>query len=455
LAGNTYPATVDGVDLADVQDNILRGYTKMKYVRHLVLRVADPAAARAFLGARVDEASPVQVNSAATWKKDKTPGDCLNVGITFPGLRALGVPEPSLAGFPVEFREGMVARAAKLGDIGPSAPERWDTRLGDADRVHVILTIHATEAAYIEQRSREVYRARGFEEVDHFDGASLDDDKVHFGYRDGIAQPRFEGIHNPDEYPDRQPFVPLGAVLLGHETPFPGLRWRVPEPEALGRNGAFNAFRVLAQDVVAFEDFLDAMAKKYPDHLWPELVAAKLCGRWRNGVPLIESPLEPNDPKKVDLNNFDYDADLSGGICPVGAHIRRSNPRSSPIVQRGANHTRRVVRRGMPYGPEFDREQPDAVPRGLLGNFICASLAAQFEAVQSDWLNLGLHDPRVTGTNDALSGTNDPATSRFEMLVDGEPIVLPGFPSFVTTRGGAYTFLPSLTALRWIAALPN
>ncbi|MDQ1568040.1 MAG: hypothetical protein QOF96_2920 [Actinomycetota bacterium] len=444
------------VDLADVQGNILCGY-RLNHVRHLVLRVDDAAAARAAIGAMAggDAASFPQVTSAEPW--GEKPGYCLNTGITFTGLRALGVPGPSLAGFPPEFREGMARRAGKLGDFGPSAPDRWTGGLGDTDRVHLVVTIHTWERQKLEALSRTVENGRAFETLSRQDGAALPDGKVHFGYRDGIAQPRFLGIHDPEEINDEQPLVPLGTVLLGHPTPFPGLRWRVPEPEALGRNGAFNAFRVLEQDVAAFETFLEDVAKEHPA-LTPELVAAKLCGRWRNGVPVMRAPLgPPPDPEPGDrtLNDFDYD-DLAGGICPMGAHIRRCNPRSARVVQRGANHTRRIVRRGIPYGPAFDPEHPDDLPRGLLGNFICASLAAQFEAIQYDWMNLGLHDPRVSGTNDVLTGANDPATSRFEIPVEGaDPIVLSGFPRFVTTRGGAYTFLPSLTALRWIAALPK
>ena len=457
MAGNAYRASVPGVDLADVQGNILRGY-RMPHVRHLVLRVVDPAAARAGLGSLVDGTCPTQVTSAARWSRDRTPDDCLNVGITFAGLRALGVPPASLATFPDEFAEGMAARAAKLGDIGPSAPERWDTRLGETQHVHVILTIHAAGPDALDRATRAALPHGAFTEIDRLDGHGLGDGRVHFGYRDGIAQPRFVGVHDPESFPDRQPLVPLGAVLLGHPTPFPGVRWGVPEPAVLGRNGAFNAFRVLAQDVVAFEHFLETAAKEHPWYLNPELVAAKLCGRWRNGIPLQQSPLEPPAPPapgEFTLDDFDYEDDGAGTVCPWGAHIRRTNPRNSRIVQRGANHTRQIVRRGVPYGPEFDPAHPGErdEPRGLLGSFICASLAAQFEAVQADWLNLGLHDPRITGTNDALSGTNDPATSRFEIPLDGEaPIVLGGFGSFVTTRGGAYTFLPSLTALRWIAA---
>ena len=144
----------------------------------------------------------------------------------------------------------------------------------------------------------------------------------------------------------------------------------------------------------------------------------------------------------------------TASICPIGAHIRRTNPRGAHIVQRSANRTRSLIRRGMPYGPMWDADDPTSavVPRGLLGNFLCASLAAQFEAMQYDWVNLGFQDPRITGTNDPLVGANDGATSSFAWpRTRGDPLVLRGLPRFVFTRGGAYTFLPSLPAMRWIS----
>ena len=92
--------------------------------------------------------------------------------------------------------------------------------------------------------------------------------------------------------------------------------------------------------------------------------------------------------------------------------------------------------------------------RGLLGNFIGASLGAQFEAMSCDWLNLGLQDPRITGSNDPISGANDPGTSWFDLpLKSGGTIRLRGLPEFVSTRGGAYTFLPSLSAIRYLGSL--
>jgi deferrochelatase/peroxidase EfeB len=296
-------------------------------------------------------------------------------------------------------------------------------------------------------------------------------DTVHFGYRDSIAQPKFAEIHDPADYPDGQPMAPLGTVLLGYPTNFEGLVWRVPQPQALGHNGTFNAFRVLAQDVAAFEAYLDRAAANLDQHprgqellaigaeatigaglsrieALREIVAACLCGRWRNGVPLALSPDTPNPQPPVAMENFAYS---EASTCPYGAHIRRANPRGGKIVQRVANHSRRLIRRGMPYGPAYDPAVK--AERGLLGNFIGANLGAQFEAMSCDWLNLGLQDPRVTGSNDPLLGANDPETSWFDIpLRSGEPIRLRGLPRFVWTRGGAYTFLPSISAIRYLSS---
>jgi deferrochelatase/peroxidase EfeB len=291
-------------------------------------------------------------------------------------------------------------------------------------------------------------------------------------------QPRFEGVHDPQRHADGQPRAPLGTVLLGHPTNLEGLTWRVPQPAALGHNGTFNAFRVLKQDVVAFEEYLDQAASDLLEHpqvdeLLPpgaeakigqvmsvegrhgalrEIVAANLCGRWRDGTPLALSADAP-DPN-VNQANFDYDRESR---CPYGAHIRRCNPRGGQIVQRVANNSRRLVRRGMPYGPAYDpakrdRDKPEP-ERGLLGSFIGASLGAQFEAMSCDWLNLSLQDPRITGSNDPIVGANDPKTSWFDLpLKSGRTIQLRGLPRFVWTRGGAYTFLPSLSAIRFLGS---
>ena len=59
-------------------------------------------------------------------------------------------------------------------------------------------------------------------------------------------------------------------------------------------------------------------------------------------------------------------------------------------------------------------------------------------------------------TKDPILGDNSPAESKFLLPIQGskKPVVLGGFPRFVTTRGGAYCFLPSVTAIRSLSGLP-
>lgn len=466
------------VDLADVQGNILRGYRKPA-VRHLVMKVLDAARARAWIAATAgpDRRGVPAITDARDWG-DQEPPVCFNLGISAAGLRALGVSASTLASFPEAYRQGMAARATKVGDWGPSGPAHWQPWYQDGSAVHVIATLHGDSLDAISTFERAMQAsgaAQAFAVLGQNDGEAFDGDTVHFGYRDSISQPRFAGISPPGRYDD-QPTAPLGTVLLGHPTALEQLRWTLPHPEVLGRNGAFNAFRVLEQDVAGFEAYLSEAATQLMDHpalaeLLPaallqagsdraarhaalrELVAAKFCGRWRNGTPMALSPVDGAPQPPVSDTDFDYADDPQGLRCPIGAHTRRANPRSARIVQRVANHTRRLVRRGIPYGKAYDPTEAVATERGLLGNFLCADLAAQFEAVQYDWINLGLQEPSITGSNDPLLGANQADASVFEMPTTQGPIRLRGFPRFVRTRGGAYTLLPSLSALRWLGTL--
>ena len=471
------------LNLAELQGNILRGYTNKPYVRYLILEIAEPGAARRWLAASVSgRRDGVPQITPGDWGENK-PATCFNIGLTYEGLRALGTPSASLGMFPNEFVEGMTARALKLGDVGPSAPETWPEPFNDPKRIHLIATIYAENVTQLDEvEKRAIADKSALTLLGKREGHNFRSDFVHFGYRDNITQPRFEQVPDSGRHPDKQPKAPLGTVLLGHRTNLEGLMWQVPQPRELGHNGTFNAFRVLEQDVVGFEEYLDRAAcdlLKHPlvNELLPpgaeakigagltrhgamrEVVAANLCGRWRDGTPMALSADAPD--RNAPLNDFDYVGDSR---CPYGAHIRRCNPRGGHIVQRIANNSRRLVRRGMPYGPPYDpaerhRDEPGPKPklapeRGLLGNFIGASLGAQFEAMSCDWLNLGLQDPRITGSNDPITGSNDRRTGWFDLpLKSGTTIRLQSLPRFVRTRGGAYTFLPSLKAIHYLGSL--
>ena len=222
---------------------------------------------------------------------------------------------------------------------------------------------------------------------------------------------------------------------------------------------------MIEQDVVGFENFLQANK----DQIDPELLAAKICGRWRNGVPLALSPDTDSPPGGMtaeQLNDFEYvnsdgSGDPRGLRCPVGAHIRRVNPRGQPVEGQGtpggSNNAHRLIRRGMPYGPAYDPSVPyDGMERGLLGYFINTYIENQYEFVLKEWVEAGEFAGRVRlnpKSKDVLIGANDPADSIFEIpRAGGPPLKLTGFSRFITTKAAAYCFLPSITALKWIAA---
>ena len=67
----------------------------------------------------------------------------------------------------------------------------------------------------------------------------------------------------------------------------------------------------------------------------------------------------PTHGPKLYNAKFDYD---ENSRCPYGAHIRRCNPRGGQIVQRVANNSRRLIRRGY-------RDAADTAGRGLLATW--------------------------------------------------------------------------------------
>jgi deferrochelatase/peroxidase EfeB len=293
-------------------------------------------------------------------------------------------------------------------------------------------------------------------------GQSVPSTKVHFGYTDGISMTTIHG--GPERYPpDHQERCESWLFVLRDDAE----NYFVPEPRELGLNGSFAVFKMIETDVVGFEDFLQS----HKDTIDPELLAAKICGRWRNGVPLALSPETDSPPGGISpeqLNDFEYVnadgcGDPKGLRCPVGAHIRRMNPRGQPVAGQGqpggSNNTHRLIRRGMPYGPAYDPKQPhDGIERGLLGYFINSSIENQYEFVMGHWVN----DSEFAGavrlppkSKDPMIGTQNPAESIFAIpQANGAPsIKITGFSSFVTTKAAAYCFLPSVTAIKFIANL--
>ena len=172
--------------------------------------------------------------------------------------------------------------------------------------------------------------------------------------------------------------------------------YEVPEPRELGLNGSFAVFKMVETDVVGFEDFLQSNSRKID----PELLAAKLCGRWRNGVPLALSPDTDNPAGRIsseELEHFEYveadgTGDPKGSTVPSAPtfagsirEVSRSWARGSLVV---VTISHRLIRRGLPYGPTYDRAKPyDGIERGMLFHFINSNIENQYEFVLRQWVN--------------------------------------------------------------------
>jgi deferrochelatase/peroxidase EfeB len=466
------------LDLADIQGNLLRGYRSAN-ARHFALEVGNRPGGAAFIAGLVsgDESRSPQITTAEEW--DTKPSYTLNLGITYDGLTALGVPAGALSAFPTAFREGAAQRALDpdpdfpdgvgLGDTGASAPAEWILGGTKDPPVHLVLSLYTDE--HREQRLDELtatlrglFAANALTEISAHDAHALPNHAVHFGYRDGIAQPQIDGAPGRDR-PDMQPKAGAGDFLLGRDyVNVYGGNYLEAIPPQLGDNATYGAFLILRQDVQGFEAFLAHRADRW--QLDPELIAAKLLGRWRDGTPLSLSPAgAQTDPPFPDhrLNDFDYAPgpgheafydDVEGRRCPIGAHIRRLNPRGSLVM--GMPHSRRLVRRGMPYGPPYDPSKPDdGAERGLIGLFICGDLEMQFEFILRVWANEDIATHGLRDTRDPLIGAQPAIGGEFVIRTDDsrDPIVLTGLPRLVQTRGSAYCLIPGIGGLRYLSSL--
>lgn len=518
------------LDLHDIQGNIMWFYPEFGFLkaRNIFLKINNSAQGREIITRLMPE-----VTSSAHGDPNNTtpwPASTTNVSFTYNGLKQLGLSVQSLQTFPDEFIMGMKGRRTILGDDNESAPEEWDPIWNN--NVHINIALGAPDDAAMEKRYTEFVAL-----VDEFDGIDimtghrnatsdnmpyqdssvlfengLPSPKEHFGYADGISNPFFKGMTadmgevigggkksnekgvgygDPSKSATWQP-LEAGEFILGHKDEakeYPA----AATPPLLSKNGSFMVYRKLHENVGMFNNFLEEKAKTYGGE--KEKLAAKMAGRWRNGVPITTHPNEadadklaqqraeaqyatavaktPADKAKAveafravnrKFTGFDYDKDLSGGKCPVGAHARRMNPRGSlEFGKKEAFNTpsaladrRRIIRRGLPYGIAKNEQSNDG-DHGIVFMAIVANIKRQFEFVQQQWINYG-NDFKLGNDKDPLIGNHhahgDLSDNR--MIIEGDkatgkpPHFLSQIPRFVTTRGGDYFFIPSITSLRMI-----
>ncbi|KAM5544620.1 hypothetical protein V8D89_001518 [Ganoderma adspersum] len=290
----------------------------------------------------------------------------------------------------------------------------------------------------------------------------------HFGFLDGISQPAvkdFDTKPNPGQETVRQGAILCGRegdVVAGTTTPFTRPAWAL--------DGSFLALRYLFQLVPEFDNFLKASADPTKGFT-SDLLGARLVGRWKSGAPVDVFPLADNPAAGKDPlqnNNFRYDFPNDFDTqdrCPFAGHTRKTNPRND-LEQLGAStENRRIIRRGVQFGPELT---PDEVSsgkthhgRGLIFVAYCGSITNSFQFIQQSWANNVTFPPKQAATPPVPTPGFDPIIGQSNngpngigprSMVGANPgdqsatLSLPA--EWVVPKGGEYFFSPSISALR-------
>jgi len=501
---------VSPVDYSDVQGLVRFGHARMTDACYFLVNIKQTAAARQWL-------ATAPVTTAVTL--NPPPKTALQVAFTRQGLEALRVPQSVVAGFSPEFIAGMASdenRSRRLGDVATNSPANW--RWGNGDRVpHVVVMLFA-EAGLLESWKTSIkgqsWRA-AFEEIECLSTSDMEG-REPFGFIDGISQPEIDWdqtrkipINGYERKYSNQ--VSLGEFLLGYRNEYGKYTDRPlvdpqdpagfdlplaedqPGKKDLGRNGTYLVVRQLAQDVRGFWQFLDRTTNSQPEERYK--LGSLMVGRaFADGSPLVPVSREAipgiTDQHNGIQNQFTYDLDIDGTRCPYGAHIRRANPRNPDIpgdpqglistliriLGFGNRNVRddliastrfhRILRRGREYGRKLTPEDalqpapPQDVETGLHFLAINSNIQRQFEFIQAAWLMRTKFDG-MTEESDPLLGNRTPVigcpfTNTFSVPQSGgirKRIM--GLPQFISVRGGAYFFLPGLSALRYLGRLQD
>lgn len=279
-----------------------------------------------------------------------------------------------------------------------------------------------------------------------------------------------EPSYRPDQGLPGQDLIWPGEFVFGYPAQHredPYQQGPVPEMAAPWmRDGSSMVFRRLEQKVSEFRRFVREQAGRLG--MDPELLGARMFGRWKRGAPLEGAPLYDKAALGTDdkLNNdFEFGDDPEQRKCPYAAHIRKMYPRddtgNEAEVQR-----HRIIRAGIPFGPEVEPgETTTRHSRGLM--FVCyqTSIERQFEFIQRRYAN----------SPDFVPGKERPGGGRvvkpgFDPIIGQAPgdgaremdAPYPNYPSgsrrttlaipeqFVKLTAGAYFFIPSITAPRTV-----
>lgn len=466
-----------------IQAIVGSGFGTMRFSEYVLLEIESGRGARAWLAQVLARDSVWTVRHLKPQRSERRlftdeGQEAWSIAFTHRGLGLLGIEEDPQAPFPSEFKAGQADAARRLmlreaphpwqwGDVeiaredgGPEAVSILVVRMHDGEqaRPHPLLDTSCL-ARHGLRLVRRIHGSPGSLKSAMQGGKPVRFIEEPFGFRDGMGQPRVEGLldfRSDGRALEAGPSVPLGEFVLGHVNAYgeqahcPAVKTAAGEPAggSFGRNGSYLAVQQILQDVEAFRAFDEGNRASGNE----PSVAEKMIGRRKNGCPLQEIPdaLGPDDDFGYRMNDPD------GMQCPLGAHVRRANPRDSVLVRGESRpepgNLHRLLRRGRPYAIGDGRDDAGPAERpvevGMFFIAVVADLARQFEFVKRAWIG--------NPTFGNLCGETDPLLGWGQgrhFTMPGQPggSRVHGLPDLTRTQGGGYFFLPSLDTLQGIA----
>lgn len=459
---------MENPDFKDMQGLIKRGYRERPFANFILLHIDDAVKTKKWISENI-----LKITDGLNTEHDPA----INIAFTNNGFIKLNLNVDEEKNFSREFREGMTheSRSRMLGDYdwdkNKPVTDAWewsDAISSNKQVIHFMLMMYASTKEILENNYQNLntsFAANGMSEIKRLTTQPLNLDKEHFGFHDGIAQPTIKGFSNKTDVDYNS--LNAGEFVLGYNNQYE----KLPDSPIIkggkfdfGKNGTYLVMRQIEQKVKTFWEFMASQSKNEKGETDIDQaikLASKMVGRWPSGAPLISSP-DKDDATLADKNDFLFKPSEAEnyGKCPVGSHVMRSNPRDFlPPKEKESidvsNH-HRILRRGRAYGKAVtDSMHPadvlntptDNEQRGLF--FIClnANISRQYEFIQNTWLN----NYKFCGLYNDIDPIAGPFKSDFTIQEHPVRKHITNIPPFIEVRGGAYFFLPSISALKFLA----
>ena len=481
----------------DMQGLIARGYNSLNAACYIFVEITDAVLAKQFFNTIISKhitSADKSIYVNVTPKGD--PQNAAHMAFTNEGLKKLGLDTDT---FSREFLEGMATphRSALLGDTESNEPKNWCW--GNNKNVHCVLLLYAENNKALAALETNIFNMLDtgtglnlVKRIDTFEYNDKDEDKEHFGFRDGLSQPVMKGF-SQSANTDEKLLINPGEFILGYKNEYdnysPGpyvdddqksvdLPYMpdVKGKKDLGKNGTYLVFRQIEQNVEEFWKFAYHNSREIAVSKTEKAIklAAKMVGRWPEGQPLAICPDGSYMDEDSQKDFSYYQPDKDGIRCPFGAHIRRTNPRDQVHTGRNQKDSlemsqrHRMLRRGRIYGKPLKekmnienmiwdiKEKKYEEPKNKRGlNFIClvSDIGRQFEFVQNVWANTSTFADLCNEVDPLISPRPTNLQPKCHEFTTPQQIIRNRYtevPMFTTVVGGAYFFMPGLNALKYI-----